>query len=93
VAGTYDRLHQRVIVSIDGDRLLVATEPSGVLRALGVRGAVLDATPTGLSEDGAVTAVAADPATGQREVVVFTAETPSQPSGLYLGGRLHRQIG
>ena len=30
-------------------RLLVATEPSGVLQALGVKGAVLDAAPTGLS--------------------------------------------
>jgi CubicO group peptidase (beta-lactamase class C family) len=92
VAGTYDRLHQRVVVTVDGAGLLVATEPSGVLRALGVTGAVLAAHPTGRSEDGALTAVATDPGTGQREVVVFTPGTASQPSGLHLGGRLHRQV-
>ena len=93
VEGAYDRLHQRVVVSVDGSALLVATEPSGVLRALGVPGAVLDARPTGRSEDGALTAVATDPTTGQREVVVFTPGTASQPPGLHLGGRLHRQVG
>ena len=93
VTGTYDRLHQRVTVSADGDRLLVATEPSGVLTALGVRGTVLEATPVGRTEDDALTAVATDPATGQREVVVVTGDTPPQPAGLYLGGRLHRRVG
>jgi CubicO group peptidase (beta-lactamase class C family) len=92
VAGSYDRLHQRVTVAVDGPRLLVETEPSGVLQALGVKGSVLDATPTGLSADGALTALATDPTTGQREVVVITPATPSQPRGLYLSGRLHRQV-
>jgi hypothetical protein len=45
-----------------------------------------------MSSDGALTALATDPATGQREVVVVTAATPSQHRGLYLGGRLHRQV-
>jgi hypothetical protein len=53
---------------------------------------VLHATPTGLSADGALTALATDPTTGQREVVVITLATPSQPRGLYLSGRLHRQV-
>lgn len=92
VAGAYDRLHQRVTVTPDGERLLVATEPSGVLTALGVQGTVLDATPVGRTES-ALTAVAADPTTGQREVVVVTPATASQPSALYLSGRLHRKVG
>ena len=92
VTGAYDRLHQRVTVSIDGERLLVATEPSGVLQALGVKGAVLEATPTGMSDDGALTALATDPATGQREVVVVSPATESHSSGLYLSGRLHRRV-
>jgi hypothetical protein len=64
-----------------------------VLRALGVRGSVLDAAPTGLSADGALTALATDPAIGEREVVVIAPATASQPRALYLGGRLHRQVG
>ena len=90
VTGTYDRLHQRVAVSVDGQRLLAATEPSGVLRALGVKGSVLDAVPTGLSEDGAG-ALATDPATGQ----LGRRDHPGHgvpARGLYLGGRLHQRV-
>ena len=91
MTGTYDRLHQRVTVAADGDRLLVATEPSGVLTALGLQGAVLEARPTGRSEAGALTAVATDPLTGQREVVVVVPVTAATPASLYLGGRLHKR--
>jgi len=92
VAGTYDRLHQKVTVSADGGRMQVRTEPSGVLQALGVGPAVLDAVPTGRGEGAALTAVGTDPTTGQREVVVVVPATATQPAGLYLGGRLHRRV-
>lgn len=92
VAGTYDRLHQRLTVTVDAERMLVATEPSGVLRALGVEPAVLEAEPTGRDETGALTAVGTDPATGQREVVVIVPATSTQPAALYLAGRLHRRV-
>ena len=92
VAGSYDRLHQRVIVTVEGGRMRVTTEPSGVLRALGVTTAVLDAEPTGRDDRSALTAVGTDPTTGQREVVVVVPATATLPASLYLGGRLHRRV-
>jgi hypothetical protein len=91
-AGEYDRLHQHVEVTVDDGGMRVATEPSGVLQALGLSAAVLDVSPTGHDDTGALTAVGTDPTTGQREVVVIVPATTTQPAALYLGGRLHRRI-
>ena len=92
-AGTYERLHQRVTVEVEGGRMRVTTEPSGVLRALGVDTAVLDAEPTGCDHRSALIAVGTDPTTGQREVVVVVPASAGLPASLYLAGRLHRRIG
>ncbi len=90
--GTYDRLHQRIVVSVTGDRLRLATEPSGVLRALGVGDAVIDMTPAARADDaGRLVVAGADPATGLREVAVFAPASGTQPAGVYLSGRLHRR--
>src|SRR5690606_31574200 len=44
-AGTYERLHHRVVVRPTEHGLDLATEPSGVLTALGVQDAVLSMRP------------------------------------------------
>ena len=97
IQGTYDRLHQRITVSVADGRLRLATEPSGVLQALGVRDAVLEMTAIDGVDgvDGArrVILAGADPTTGQREVAVFMPASAAQPAGLYLSGRLHRRTG
>jgi CubicO group peptidase (beta-lactamase class C family) len=93
-SGTYDRLHQRIVVTGAADRLRVATEPSGVLRALGVGDVVIDMA--GVAEppsDERLVVAGIDPFTGQREVAVFIPAADNQPAGLYLQGRLHRRIG
>jgi CubicO group peptidase (beta-lactamase class C family) len=93
VAGTYERLHQRIEVTAADGRLHLATEPSGVLQALGVGEAVLRMAPLGpVDAAGRLVVVGADPVTGQREVAVFTPATESQPAGVYVAGRLHRRI-
>jgi CubicO group peptidase (beta-lactamase class C family) len=90
--GTYDRLHQRVVVSTAPGRVLLATEPSGVLQALGVGHAELDLTVLdGAAPDRRVVCAGSDPVTGQHELAVFTPAGGSRPAGLYLGGRLHRR--
>lgn len=92
--GTYDRLHQRIVVTeIDG-LLRLATEPSGVLRALGVGGTVLDMTRLDdPAQPDRIVAAGRDPVTGQREVAVFVRTAAGVTGGLYLGGRLHRRTG
>src|SRR5690606_42017011 len=67
-AGAYERLHDRVVVRPGGHGLELATEPSGVLRALGVRDAVLSVQPVGAGDDGSLVVAGRDPATGLREV-------------------------
>ena len=90
-AGTYDRLHQRIVVTVpDGGGPVVRTEPSGVLRALGVGTHELDLRP--LDGEGRVFDTT-DPTTGMRELVVFTGPPDGPPTGVYLGGRLHRRAG
>jgi CubicO group peptidase (beta-lactamase class C family) len=90
--GAYDRLHQRITVTVDGGRVHLAIEPSGVLQALGQNGTTLEMTVLGTVEpDGRMVATGVDPATGQRELAVFTAATATRPRGLYLAGRLHRR--
>ncbi len=92
--GTYDRLHQRVVVTAADGRLLLATEPSGVLQALGVGQTTLAMAPLGGPDrEGRVVVIGPDPASGQRELAVFTPATSTQADGLYLGGRLHRRAG
>jgi hypothetical protein len=89
--GTYDRLHQRVVVTSAGGRLRLTTEPSGVLRALGVD-AVIGMTPVaGPDAAGRVVAAGPDPVSGLREIATFTPASASQPAGVYVQGRLHRR--
>ncbi|HEX6420164.1 MAG TPA: serine hydrolase domain-containing protein [Acidimicrobiales bacterium] len=90
LAGTYARLHQRIAVTVDGDRLHLATEPSGVLRALGVGSADLAMSLAGRSGDGCVVAAGTDPASGLQETAAFVPEAGGRPAGLYLQGRFHR---
>lgn len=90
-AGTYERLHHRVVVRPGGHGLELATEPSGVLRALGVRDAVLSVQPVGAGDDGSLVVAGRDPATGLREVAVLVPGDAGGAPGLYLAGRLHRR--
>lgn len=93
LAGTYERLHQRVTVSVSGERLRLVTETSGVLQALGLSECALDVDAVATDRDGRVVAVGADPVSGDRQIVVFTPPSPDQPSALHLTGRLHRRTG
>ena len=86
--GVYDRLHQRIVARRVGDALVLATEPSGVLQALGVRGADLVLAP--VTADGTVFSLT-DPAGGTHEHAVFVGPPDGPPVGLYLAGRLHRR--
>ena len=88
--GTYDRLHQCIVVSAGDGGLRLTTEPSGVLRALGVGDTELSMTVLGHGE-GCVVAAGTDPVSGLREGAVFTATAGDHPAGLYLQGRLHRR--
>jgi CubicO group peptidase (beta-lactamase class C family) len=90
--GTYDRLHQRIVVTAANGTLTLATEPSGVLRALGVGDTELAMTVLGRGE-GCVVAAGTDPVSGLREGAVFTEAAGDRPPGLYLQGRLHRRTG
>jgi len=93
-AGTYDRLHQRIVVSGGDGKLRLSTDPSGVLRALGVSSVDLDvARVADAPDDGRLVVAGTDPSTGQCELAVFTPAEGPQPAGLYLAGRLHRRSG
>ena len=90
-AGTYDRLHQRIEVTVgEGGLPVVTTEPSGMLQALGVGTVTLPLRP--IDAEGRVFD-ATDPVTGMREVVVFTGPSGAPRTGVYLDGRLHRRTG
>lgn len=98
-AGVYERLHQRIVVTDATDGLRLATEPSGVLEALGVRPLVLDTVPTddpdhdgGTDHDERLVVEGVDPTSGLREVAVFTPANGPQNAGVHLSGRLHRRI-
>ena len=89
--GVYDRLHQRITVTAPPDgSVMLATEPSGVLQALGVVDAELGLRP--LDHEGRVF-VTTDHKSGMEELVVFTGPAGAPRTGVYLGGRLHRRIG
>jgi CubicO group peptidase (beta-lactamase class C family) len=89
--GVYERLHQRIVVSLGKEgRLVLATEPSGVLQALGVINADLTLEPA--SADGRVFALT-EPMGGTREHAVFACRDDEPPIGLYVAGRLHRRVG
>jgi CubicO group peptidase (beta-lactamase class C family) len=99
LAGTYDRLHQRIVVSVaesETPGVVLETEPSGVLQALGVGHARLDlaVVDPGPSAPVATTVChGTDPVSGQHVVAVFTPPAEPLPAGVYLGGRLHRRLG
>jgi hypothetical protein len=88
--GSYERLHQRVDVSLDPDTggLVADAEPSGVLGTLGIRPMRLELRPLD-PEAGAFLAL--DPRAGIDEVVVFAWSGDSDASGIYIDGRLHRR--
>ena len=88
--GVYDRLHQRITVAAPAGSPVLATEPSGMLQALGVRDAELPLRP--LDHEGRVF-VTTDPRSGMQELVVFTGPAGGPRTGVYLGGRLHRRTG
>ena len=105
LAGTYDRLHQRIVVSAaseaggsdgaEGARIVLETEPSGVLQALGVGHARLEIDVVELDDHPAgprTVCSGRDPVSGQLVAAVFTPATEAQPAGVYLAGRLHRRI-
>ncbi|HKE75030.1 MAG TPA: serine hydrolase domain-containing protein [Acidimicrobiales bacterium] len=87
--GVYERLHQRIVARRDRDGLVLATEPSGVLQALGVRGTDLPLSP--VTAEGTVFSLT-DPTGGTHEHAVFVGPPAAPPTGLYLAGRLHRRI-
>jgi CubicO group peptidase (beta-lactamase class C family) len=92
LCGTYERLHQRVAVTVDAQTggLVATTEPSGVLGALGIEPMRLELRPLG-PEAGMFLAL--DPRTGVDEVVAFTWADGPDAAGIYIDGRLHRRIG
>jgi CubicO group peptidase (beta-lactamase class C family) len=90
--GGYERLHQRVDVTVDAATggLVATTEPSGVLGALGIEPMRLELRPLD-PETG--TFLALDSRTGVDEVVVFTWSDGPDAAGVYIDGRLHRRVG
>ena len=89
--GSYERLHQRVDVTLDaGGSLVASTEPSGVLSDLGVEPMHLELRPL---DPEAGTFLALDPRTGVDDVVVFACSRDADASGIYVDGRLHRRLG
>jgi CubicO group peptidase (beta-lactamase class C family) len=67
--GSYSRLHQRVVVAeASGNGLMLTTEPSGVLAALGGRRAAAPLRPLDPAHG---TFVMTDPTTGVDQIVVF----------------------
>jgi CubicO group peptidase (beta-lactamase class C family) len=98
LAGTYDRLHQRIVVSVaesETPSLVLETEPSGVLQALGVGQARLDVVVVDAGADapaGHAVCHGTDPVSGQHVVAMFTPPSGHQPAGVYLAGRLHRRV-
>jgi CubicO group peptidase (beta-lactamase class C family) len=89
--GGYERLHQRVEVSVEPDTggLVADAEPSGVLGALGIGPMRLELRPLDAE---AGTFLALDPRAGVDEVVVFAWPGDADASGIYIDGRLHRQV-
>jgi CubicO group peptidase (beta-lactamase class C family) len=86
--GTYARLHQRIVVSDDGQGGLTLTvEPSGVLAALGGRREVVPLRPVD-PENGVFRLT--DPATGVDQVAVFD-DGVELSRAVHLDGRLHRR--
>jgi CubicO group peptidase (beta-lactamase class C family) len=100
LAGTYERLHQRIQVDVEPDgTLTMTTEPSGVLQALGVDTGVISLTPLAPErdaddeDDGGQVFAGVDPATGLREPVIFAGPPDGPASGVHQAGRLHRRVG
>ena len=92
VRGRYDRLHQRVDVTVDAETggLVATTEPSGVLGTLGIEPMRLELRPL---DPEAGTFLALDSRSGVDEVVAFTWADGADATGIYIDGRLHRRIG
>jgi CubicO group peptidase (beta-lactamase class C family) len=85
--GTYGRLHQRVTVA-DAGGLVMTTEPSGVLAALGDEAAT---TPLRPVDPAAGVFARVSPATGVEHVVAFTGGAEASRY-VHVDGRLHRRM-
>jgi CubicO group peptidase (beta-lactamase class C family) len=91
LVGTYERLHQRIVVTADGG-LTMTTEPSGVLAALGARRSTAPLRPVEAGPHGGPgTFVFTDPATGVDQVAVFGPDGEA-PATVHVDGRLHRHL-
>jgi CubicO group peptidase (beta-lactamase class C family) len=86
--GGYERLHQRVDVTLEAGDLTVSTVPSGVLRALGIEAVDIRVR---VSDPETGSFLGLDPLTGADRMVVFTGAGGGRAHGLYLDGRLHRR--
>ncbi|HEY6697812.1 MAG TPA: hypothetical protein VIZ67_06285, partial [Acidimicrobiales bacterium] len=91
LSGNYERLHQRVDVTVDAAiaSLVANTEPSGVLSTLGIEPMRLEVLPL---DPEAGTFLTLDPRSGVDEVVVFAWSGESAASGISIDGRLHRRV-
>jgi CubicO group peptidase (beta-lactamase class C family) len=91
LSGNYERLHQRVDVTVDASTasLVASTEPSGVLSTLGIEPMRLEVRPL---DPEAGTFLTLDPRSGVDDVVVFAWSGESAASGIYIDGRLHRRV-
>jgi CubicO group peptidase (beta-lactamase class C family) len=85
--GTYNRLHQRIVVTEGEGGVVMSVEPSGVLAQLGARSEVVPLRPLDLSSG---TFELTDPATGVAEVAVFD-DGIDVARAVHLDGRLHRR--
>ena len=85
--GTYNRLHQRIVVTEGEGGLVMSVEPSGVLAQLGARSEAIPLRPLDLSTG---TFELTDPATGVAQVAVFD-DGVDVARAIHLDGRLHRR--
>ncbi|HEX6236925.1 MAG TPA: serine hydrolase domain-containing protein [Acidimicrobiales bacterium] len=90
IAGTYDRLHQRVEVTGGDGAMRLTTEPSGVLARLGAVPVTIELAPVDAS--GGVW-TGRNPVTGVGELVVFTGPPGEPARSVHLDGRMHRRVG
>ncbi|MFP3899680.1 MAG: hypothetical protein ACLFXM_02415, partial [Acidimicrobiia bacterium] len=90
VAGTYDRLHQRVEVTGGDGGVRLTTEPSGVLARLGAVPVTIELAPVD-ARGGLWTG--RNPVTGVGELVVFTGPPGEPARSVHLDGRMHRRVG
>jgi CubicO group peptidase (beta-lactamase class C family) len=88
VAGSYERLHQRIEVTEHGGLVRLITEPAGVLARLGTEPVTLELAPVDAASG---VWVGRDPATGVDELVAFTGTAGEPARAVHVDGRMHRR--